>query len=322
MALLSISVFLWFVTGVIFVLFFLEPVKSWLRSFHERYAEKYSVHFRTEGKPANPEQIRKIFIGTEVTSFVLGFAMFGNPVFGVWALGFVLFAITYFAKLLHQRELDKFDDQMVDIYGRTRFKFAGTLASREFSWCPKRVEGSGGLEAIVGHPDSVWPVAVTAQFTCFPAPRGGWGVFVRYYGGQDYYNLGLLDNIHASNNPRIAFNKDAVNIDDLLNNEIGALIRTQGGPGESILPLTVPFAAGTTLPAMEYFDALVENKTGVSRASLGLNPDALQSTTATAVNATVQGAEGQVEVMARRPLQPAPTAIPMAASSSSACTTA
>jgi len=51
------------------------------------------------------------------------------------------------------------------------------------------------LEAIVGHPDSVWPVAVMAQFTCYPTPRGGWGFFIRYYGGQDYYNLGLLDNI-------------------------------------------------------------------------------------------------------------------------------
>jgi hypothetical protein len=87
------------------------------------------------------------------------------------------------------------DDQVVDIYGRTRFKFGGTIASREVSWCPKRIEGKGGLEAIVGHPDSVWPVAVMAQFTCFPTPRGGWGFFVRYYGGQDYYNLGLLDNI-------------------------------------------------------------------------------------------------------------------------------
>ena len=87
------------------------------------------------------------------------------------------------------------DDQMVDIYGRTRFKFGGNIASREVAWCPKRIEGTGGLEAIVGHPDSVWPVAVMAQFTCFPTPRGGWGFFVRYYGGQDYYNLGLLDNI-------------------------------------------------------------------------------------------------------------------------------
>ena len=87
------------------------------------------------------------------------------------------------------------DDEMEDLYGRTRFEVAGTFASRELAWCPKRTEVTGGLKIIGGHPESVWPVAVTAQFSCFPAPMGGWGVFVRYYGGQDYYNLGLLDNI-------------------------------------------------------------------------------------------------------------------------------
>jgi len=115
MALLSISVFLWFMTGLIFVLFFLEPVRQWLRNFHTRYAEKYSVHFRGDGKPADPRRIRTIFVSMEIGAFVIGFLMFGNPIFGLWALGFVFFSITYFAKLLHQRELDKFDDQMVDI---------------------------------------------------------------------------------------------------------------------------------------------------------------------------------------------------------------
>lgn len=87
------------------------------------------------------------------------------------------------------------DDQMVDLYGRTRVELAATIASREWNWCPKRVEATGSVKAIAGHPDSVWPVVVSTQFTCFPAPMGGWGVFIRYYGGQDYYNLGLLDNI-------------------------------------------------------------------------------------------------------------------------------
>ena len=87
------------------------------------------------------------------------------------------------------------DQQMVDLYGRTRLGLEATIASREWSWCPKRVEATGGVMGIIGHPDSVWPVVVKAQFTCFPTPQGGWGVFVRYYGGQDYYNLGLLDNI-------------------------------------------------------------------------------------------------------------------------------
>jgi len=86
-------------------------------------------------------------------------------------------------------------------------------------------------------------------------------------------------------------------MDDVLNNEIGAIVRMkQMG---SVQPLAVPFIAGTTLPALEYLDSQIEQKTGVSRASLGLDPDALQNTTATAVATTVQAAAGQVEVIAR-----------------------
>jgi hypothetical protein len=87
------------------------------------------------------------------------------------------------------------DENMVDLYGRARGKFAGTFATRAVRWCPKRAEVEAGLEAIGGHPDSVWPVAVMVKGACFPTRQGGWGFFVRYYGGQDYYNLGLLDNI-------------------------------------------------------------------------------------------------------------------------------
>lgn len=110
---------------------------------------------------------------------------------------------------------------------------------------------------------------------------------------------GMLDNVHITNNPRMSIDENTVNVDDVLNNEIGAVVRTKGAPGDKIMPFSVPFTAGTTMPALEYFDMQIEAKTGVSRASLGLNPDALQATTAAAVNATVSGAEGQVEVMAR-----------------------
>ena len=50
---------------------------------------------------------------------------------------------------------------------------------------------------------------------------------------------------------------------------------------------------------MQYFDLLVDNKTGVSKAAQGLDPDILQSATATAVAATMEGAAGQAEVIAR-----------------------
>lgn len=87
------------------------------------------------------------------------------------------------------------DEVIVDMYGRLRGEVAATIASRELSWCPKRAEATGSIQGIHGHPASVWPVIVKAQFSCFPTRQGGWGLFVRYYGGQDYYNLGLLDNI-------------------------------------------------------------------------------------------------------------------------------
>jgi hypothetical protein len=87
------------------------------------------------------------------------------------------------------------DQEMVDLYGRVRTEVAGTFGSRELSWCPRRAEILGAVKAIAGHPESVWPVAVTAQASCFLTRQGGWGIFVRYYGGQDYYNLGLLENI-------------------------------------------------------------------------------------------------------------------------------
>ena len=87
------------------------------------------------------------------------------------------------------------DDDIEEIYGRTRAGVSGTYATRELPWCPRRAEAVASIQAIAGHPEPVWPVAVTVQASCFPTRMGGWGFFVRYYGGQDYYNLGFLENI-------------------------------------------------------------------------------------------------------------------------------
>lgn len=108
---------------------------------------------------------------------------------------------------------------------------------------------------------------------------------------------GVLDNVALTNNPGLEVVEGQVSIDDLLNNEIGRIVRVKS-PG-AIREQVVPFTAGSTLPALQYFDMLVDNKTGVSKAAQGLDPDVLQSATATAVAATMEGAAGQAEVMAR-----------------------
>ena len=50
---------------------------------------------------------------------------------------------------------------------------------------------------------------------------------------------------------------------------------------------------------MDYLDQIKEDRTGMSKASMGLNPDALQSSTKAAVSATVSASQAQIELLCR-----------------------
>jgi hypothetical protein len=54
-----------------------------------------------------------------------------------------------------------------------------------------------------------------------------------------------------------------------------------------------------TFPLLEYLDNVREMRTGISKQSMGIDPQSLQSTTATAVAATVSAAQAKVEQIAR-----------------------
>jgi hypothetical protein len=108
---------------------------------------------------------------------------------------------------------------------------------------------------------------------------------------------GVLDNVALTNNPGLQVVDGQVAIDDLLNNEIGRIVRVKSP--NAIAEMAVPFTAGSTLPALQYFDQLVDNKTGVSKMAQGLDPDVLKSSTATAIAASQEGQTGQAEVIAR-----------------------
>lgn len=148
----------------------------------------------------------------------------------------------------------------------------------------------------------LWDEIPFAVFECDPEPHAFYGRSIAdlVINDQDAATAmlrGILDNVALTNNPRMEVQDDLVNIDDLLNNEIGAIVRVrQNG---AVQPLAVPFVAGSTLPALQYLDQLSEVKTGVSRASLGLDPDVLQNTSATAAKMAQSGGQGQIEVIAR-----------------------
>ena len=108
---------------------------------------------------------------------------------------------------------------------------------------------------------------------------------------------GILDNAALVNNPAMQIVDGQVAVDDLLSNEIGRIIRVK--QPNAVMEMAVPFTAAQTLPALQYFDQLVDNKTGVSKMAQGLDPEVLKSATATSVAASVEGQAGQAEVIAR-----------------------
>ena len=108
---------------------------------------------------------------------------------------------------------------------------------------------------------------------------------------------GMMDNVALTNSPRQGYVQGQVNVDDLMNNEIGGLVRMKSPA--ALVDIATPFVAGQVLTAMQYMDAAIEGKTGVTKASMGLDPDALQNTSATAARLQAQQGSAQIEVMAR-----------------------
>ena len=141
-----------------------------------------------------------------------------------------------------------------------------------------------------------------AMFSCDPEPH----VFF----GSDIADLtkdiqrvksavlrGMLDSLSFALYPRTGVVEGMVNIDDVLNPEVGSVIRMRQ-PG-MVQQLDVPFLGKDAFPMIQYLDSMKESRTGQTAASQGLDPDVMQSTTKAAVTATIRGAEQHLELMAR-----------------------
>jgi hypothetical protein len=107
----------------------------------------------------------------------------------------------------------------------------------------------------------------------------------------------VVDSLSQSINPRTGVVEGMVNMDDVLNNEVGGIIRMRQ-PG-MVQPLETPFVGQAAFPMLEYLDRIKEKRTGITDATQGLNADVLQSTTRAAVTATVEAAQQQIELIAR-----------------------
>lgn len=106
-----------------------------------------------------------------------------------------------------------------------------------------------------------------------------------------------LDSLSMSIHPRMAVTEGMVNIDDAMSTEVGSIIRQRANG--AVQMLSMPFVGQQAFPVLKYMDELKEARTGISKASAGLDAGALQSSTAAAVNATVSAAQQHIELIAR-----------------------
>ena len=110
-----------------------------------------------------------------------------------------------------------------------------------------------------------------------------------------------IDNLKLTNNPRTKVLTDAnwsplVNIDDLLDSRVGGIIRQRDI--NAVTEQVIPYAGAASMPMLEYVQSLRENRTGVSRTSMGLNPDSLNNT-ATGRQLDQSSAMQRIELIAR-----------------------
>lgn len=105
----------------------------------------------------------------------------------------------------------------------------------------------------------------------------------------------MLDSLAMSVHPRTVAVESQVNMNDVRNTEVGAIIRARQ-PG-MVQTLEMPFIGKEAFPVLDYMDKVIESRVGKTTSSL--DPDSLQSATKAAVNASVNAAQEHVELLAR-----------------------
>lgn len=106
-----------------------------------------------------------------------------------------------------------------------------------------------------------------------------------------------LDSLGLAIHPRTWFVEGAVNPKDVMNTETGAVLRVKA-PG-MVGEFPHDYVGKESFPLLGYMDEVKEQRTGQTKASNGLDADALQSSTKAAVAATLSAAQARTELLAR-----------------------
>lgn len=107
-----------------------------------------------------------------------------------------------------------------------------------------------------------------------------------------------MDETYLSTNTRVAVNNQTVNLDDLLTNRPGGIVRVNGSPQADIMPMPTGSGVAAVGPLMEIADRLRTMHTGVGENTLGLDPDSMQNITNPNGQAMLSSAQLKIEMIA------------------------
>jgi hypothetical protein len=111
---------------------------------------------------------------------------------------------------------------------------------------------------------------------------------------------GMLDNVYLRNNPRVEVSENMAGpntLDDLLVSRPGGVIRTKNPGG--INWQEVPDITASAYPMLQYLDAETASRTGMSKQSQGIDANALQNQSATAVAQVFSESQMRMKLIAR-----------------------
>ncbi|WP_210160720.1 portal protein [Liberibacter crescens] len=169
----------------------------------------------------------------------------------------------------------------------------------------RRVVMAGGRSAGNILENEPWDEAPFASLICrrYPHRFEGESIYDDVFDIQEQKTVILrqsFDNLYLQNIPRTIVNPDVLeNVDEFLEQDIDRPVFIKGGylPSQAVDTHVVPMVADKSFPFMEYLDRELVIRTGISDASSGLDPEALQNMTATATALINQGGIGQTELM-------------------------
>lgn len=111
---------------------------------------------------------------------------------------------------------------------------------------------------------------------------------------------GALDNLYLHNNPRVEVseaNAGPNTLDDLLVSRPGGVVRTKTAGGLNWQ--VVPDITGSIFPMLQYLDGELETKTGVTKQAQGIDANALQNQSATAVAQVFSSSQMRMKLIGR-----------------------